>query len=600
MRSTQPLAPKTAFWIIVALVLLGLCFMAAPAFTQSLVNPVTGIRWSQTSGSGAPSGSTCPYTATGTLAIGTKNVTAIVPTSLFAGLAVTGTGIPANTTLVGVNVGLSTATLSQNATASGAQSLSFYPLGQPYVDVAGGTNWFCTQAGWKAQAGTAANPAGASGQVQYNAGGVFGAYASGVPIAYGGTGATTAAGALANLGALPLTGGTLTGALLAPSITLGSGSGVAAYLDFSQGTAPPTQPANSARLQAPASIATSYECTLPTAAPSSGNTYLTCPLGGGQMTWSASVAAPLALSMASGTTTGMYGGSFTGSGYAYAMEALAPSLLSGNNINVFLGTSFALHGGTFLSWNNAAFPYASVGTFSSGDPVVLRANQVILPTTYVGQSFSGAALLSGCSGGLAVGTSGQTCIASSGVTTISAANAVPLSIQNTTSGGDANILLTSNGGDAWQLTASGSGNANPEAFGFYDPTSRVGPVVINGLAADPFLGTIASGVIGFTSQAQYANHATALITGLSNCSSALADCAALGNGTATDSSGSLYLGVLGVTAATPSVGGSGQLLLGNTTASTATAGGATLPSAPATFLSINLNNATYKVPLYAN
>jgi hypothetical protein len=62
----------------------------------------------------------------------------------------------------------------------------------------------------------------------------------------------------------------------------------------------------------------------------------------------------------------------------------------------------------------------------------------------------------------------------------------------------------------------------------------------------------------------------------------------------------LYLGVLGVTAATPSVGGSGQLLLGNTTASTATAGGATLPSAPATFLSINLNNATYKVPLYAN
>jgi hypothetical protein len=50
--------------------------------------------------------------------------------------------------------------------------------------------------------GTAANPAGLTGQPQYNEGGVFGAYSS-VPIAFGGSGATTAAGAMANLGYPP-------------------------------------------------------------------------------------------------------------------------------------------------------------------------------------------------------------------------------------------------------------------------------------------------------------------------------------------------------------------------------------------------------------
>jgi hypothetical protein len=68
------------------------------------------------------------FTATGTLTSGSPTVTfAAINTAIGPGLGVTGTGIPANTTVLTANVvsGVWTVTLSNNATASGAQSLTF-------------------------------------------------------------------------------------------------------------------------------------------------------------------------------------------------------------------------------------------------------------------------------------------------------------------------------------------------------------------------------------------------------------------------------------------------------------------------------------------
>jgi hypothetical protein len=68
------------------------------------------------------------FTATGTLASGTPTVTfAAVNVGMGPGVSVTGTGIPANTTiLTALEVaGVWTVTLSNNATASGAQTLTF-------------------------------------------------------------------------------------------------------------------------------------------------------------------------------------------------------------------------------------------------------------------------------------------------------------------------------------------------------------------------------------------------------------------------------------------------------------------------------------------
>ena len=68
------------------------------------------------------------FTATGTLVSGTPTVTfANVNVAMGAGVTVTGTGIPTNTTIVSATVvgGVWTVTLSNNATASGAKLLTF-------------------------------------------------------------------------------------------------------------------------------------------------------------------------------------------------------------------------------------------------------------------------------------------------------------------------------------------------------------------------------------------------------------------------------------------------------------------------------------------
>lgn len=86
--------------------------------TRPLFGPFTGT-------SVAPVG---VFTATGTLTSGTPTVTfASTYTAMGAGMTVTGTGIPANTTIVSALEvgGVWTVTLDKNATASGAQTLTF-------------------------------------------------------------------------------------------------------------------------------------------------------------------------------------------------------------------------------------------------------------------------------------------------------------------------------------------------------------------------------------------------------------------------------------------------------------------------------------------
>lgn len=61
--------------------------------------------------------------------------------------------------------------------------------------------------------------------------------------------------------------------------------GIAGYEDFLQGLAPPTQAANSVRWNSPTSVGTAYANIWPSAAPTTGNTFLSCPNGGGQCTW---------------------------------------------------------------------------------------------------------------------------------------------------------------------------------------------------------------------------------------------------------------------------------------------------------------------------
>jgi Protein of unknown function (DUF4054) len=64
-------------------------------------------------------------TATGTLAASSPTVTGIPTTGLAVGQLIAGSGIPGGTTIAAL--GANTVTLSQNATASGAQTLTVWP-----------------------------------------------------------------------------------------------------------------------------------------------------------------------------------------------------------------------------------------------------------------------------------------------------------------------------------------------------------------------------------------------------------------------------------------------------------------------------------------
>lgn len=119
---------------------------ASSLFAQTQINPATQVRWPAVTGNGAPPANTCPIVTSGTTTSGSNVVVVTSNSGLFPAQTVTGTGIPTGTTVNGVNG--TTVTLSANATASGAASLSFYPYGQPYTDSAGNLHYICGSVGW--------------------------------------------------------------------------------------------------------------------------------------------------------------------------------------------------------------------------------------------------------------------------------------------------------------------------------------------------------------------------------------------------------------------------------------------------------------------
>ncbi len=174
-------------------------FAVLACAAQTKINPNSQINWPLASGAGAPSAACSsanygqPYTdtATGVYYVCSATGWAALTTNISFPLSVSNGGTGA-------------------ATTSGALTNLFAGVtcstGQAYSPASG----TCIS--------TSGVPGGTNGQVQYNNNGVFGGYSS-VPVAYGGTGASTSSGALANLGGFPLTGGTLTGPLSGTSAT---------------------------------------------------------------------------------------------------------------------------------------------------------------------------------------------------------------------------------------------------------------------------------------------------------------------------------------------------------------------------------------------
>jgi hypothetical protein len=131
----------------IAIALLVIC--AALCGAQTQINPITQINWNQTVGSGAPSSSTCPYTATASTSSGSATISVSSVANLLANMTVTGAGIPSNTIAKSVSVATLQVTLSNNATATASGvTLSFYPLGRPYTDKTNNAAYTCTSSGW--------------------------------------------------------------------------------------------------------------------------------------------------------------------------------------------------------------------------------------------------------------------------------------------------------------------------------------------------------------------------------------------------------------------------------------------------------------------
>jgi lysophospholipase L1-like esterase len=125
--------------------LLGLLFSSAVTQSQQ-INPVSQVNWPATTGSGAPT-QFCPSAATGSTVSGSPVVALSSATGIFPGQAVTGSGIPASTTVLSL-FGLN-ATLSANATATASGvSLSFSSYGMPYTDITGNVSYVCASSGW--------------------------------------------------------------------------------------------------------------------------------------------------------------------------------------------------------------------------------------------------------------------------------------------------------------------------------------------------------------------------------------------------------------------------------------------------------------------
>jgi hypothetical protein len=118
----------------------------------------------------------CPTLITGEVTVGSTAVTLSNMTGVVVNQAVFGTGIPAGTTVKGVDAPMQTVLLSQQATVGGAATpLSFYSYGMPYVDTVGNVTYTCSGAGWLQGGG------GGGGGIPYPTG-------TGIPQVNGGVG----------------------------------------------------------------------------------------------------------------------------------------------------------------------------------------------------------------------------------------------------------------------------------------------------------------------------------------------------------------------------------------------------------------------------
>ena len=135
---------RRAYYLLVFL--FGLLASAVTVQAQQQINPISQINWPVTTGSGAPT-QFCPSPALGSTTNGLPTITLTSATGVLPGQTVTGSGIPASTTVLSLS-GLN-ATLSANATATASGvSLSFSSYGMPYTDVIGKVSYVCTAAGW--------------------------------------------------------------------------------------------------------------------------------------------------------------------------------------------------------------------------------------------------------------------------------------------------------------------------------------------------------------------------------------------------------------------------------------------------------------------
>ena len=114
--------------LLVAVVACGLALYPTSSQADGLAN----YTLTSTDGLAAPSGpppGTPPVTVNGTLSTGSTTVSVPSTTGVGVGYQVAGTGIPTGTTVTAI--GSSGVTLSQNATASGGESLTFTPVIAP-------------------------------------------------------------------------------------------------------------------------------------------------------------------------------------------------------------------------------------------------------------------------------------------------------------------------------------------------------------------------------------------------------------------------------------------------------------------------------------
>jgi hypothetical protein len=119
--------------LLVAALIFANASLPAPAWADEITSGTADYTLTTTTTLAAPTGPPpgSNVTLSGTLTGGATTVTLPSTTGLAVGYGVSGTGIASGTTITQVNTGLSQVTLSQNATASGSESLVFTPTIAP-------------------------------------------------------------------------------------------------------------------------------------------------------------------------------------------------------------------------------------------------------------------------------------------------------------------------------------------------------------------------------------------------------------------------------------------------------------------------------------